>query len=57
MSFYRRLDFPNGHKNSDDGNQSHTKCYLQGNVADGFPKTETSIPQNKKIGKNHCRKS
>ncbi len=34
-------------ENSDDGNQSYTKCYLQGYVADGFPKTETSAPPNK----------
>ncbi len=42
---------------SDDGNQAFTRCYVLGNVADGFPKTEASAPPNKNSGKNHNKKS
>ncbi len=42
---------------SDDGNQAYTRRYIQGNVADGFPKTEASAPPNKNSGKNHHEKS
>ncbi len=42
---------------SGNGNQTYTRIYLQGSVADGFPKTETSSPPNKNSGKNHYKKS
>ncbi len=38
---------------SDIGNQAYTRLELQGSVADGFPKTETSAPQNKNSVENH----
>ncbi len=38
---------------SDDKNQGLTKCYIEGNVEDGFPNAKMSAPPNKNSGNNH----
>ncbi len=42
---------------SDDGNQELNRCYIQGNVAEGFPKTKISFPPNKKNQVKTTRKT
>ncbi len=39
---------------SDGRNQAYTRCYLEENVTDGFPNTETIAPP-KNSSNNHCR--